>query len=316
MTRWKKTLLIILVAAGGILVLNTPARLDYSPTIDANSNLASLWNEPESLLIPGAEKRLTWHSEEQIRTEWSVVALHGFSATRQETAPLAEQVATRLGANLFETRFAAHGLKENGLVDVTAEEWLDDVAEALTIGKMTGDKVVVVGVSTGATLAMAMLDHPTMESVDAIILLSPNFAPADPKGLLITYPGGPLLLRLISGATRSWEAFNEQQEIYWTTTYPTRTLVQVMRVVDRANRKIATFTAPRSQFIYSPNDQVISVPALRSAYAALQTPEKEVIKVLTTGAPSAHIVAGDIISPHNTAALAEQIADFILRRAP
>ena len=316
MTRRRKALLIIVVAVGGILFLNTPARLDYSPVIDANPDLASLWEEPESLLIPGAEKRLTWHAEEQLRTEWSVVALHGFSATRQETAPLAEIVADKLGANLFETRFTAHGLKKDGLVTVTAEEWLDDVAEALTIGKMTGEKVVVMAVSTGATLALAMLDHPTMESVDAMILLSPNFAPADPKGLLITYPGGPLLLRLIAGETRSWEAFNEQQEIYWTTSYPTRTLIQAIRAVDRANEKIRTVAAPRAQFIYSPNDQVISVPALRSAYAALQSPQKEVIKVLTTGAPTAHIIAGDIISPDNTNVLAGQITDFILRRAP
>lgn len=312
-TRW---LIILAVVVIGVLIATTPARLVYSPVVAADRDLDSLLNEPQSLLIPGAEKQLTWHTEEKIKTEWSVVALHGFSASRQETAPLAEQVANKLGANLFETRFAAHGLKANGLVDVTAEEWLDDVAEALTIGKMTGEKVVVVAVSTGATLAMAMLDHPTMQSVDSIIMLAPNFAPADPKGMLLTKPGGPLLLRLISGKTRSWEAFNEQQEIYWTTSYPTRTLIQVVRAVDRANQKIRTVAAPRAQFIYSPNDKVISVPALRLAYAALQSPEKEVIKVLTTGSPFAHIVAGDIISPDNTAALAGQITDFVLRRAP
>ena len=316
MKTWKKRLLILALIVGGVLVANTPASLDYSPAFAADRDLSSMLDEPASLLVPGTEKKLTWRTNEQLRTEWSVVALHGFSATRQETAPLAELVASKLGANLFETRFTAHGLKENALVDVSAEEWLDDLAEALTIGQAIGEKTLVLAVSNGATVAVAMLDHPSMQSVDTMILLSPNFGLADPKSMWITNPGGPLLLKLMSGTTHSWIPANEQQALYWTTSYPTSAFVEVIRVVNRANHKVRTVTAPRLQLLFSPNDDVVSVPALREAYAALRSPDKEIVEVTETSEESTHVIAGDIMSPENTAPLAAQIVDFTLRQVP
>ena len=315
MKTWARIMLAVVAVAGGAIIATTPPDLAYIPQTNASPDLAALLLEPHDNLIPGTEKRLTWFDGEQA-TEWSVVALHGFSASRQETAPLAASVAIRLGANLFETRFAAHGLERNSLVDVTAEEWLDDVADALTVGRLIGKKVVVIAVSNGAALALSMLDHPTMQAVDSLIMLSPNLGPADPKAMWITRPGGPLLLRLVSGSTRSWDAHNELQERYWTTTYPTRTLVEVIRVVDRARSKVETVTAPRVQVLYSPNDQVLSIPDLLSGYASIQSPQKAIIEIEQTGSPSGHIIAGDIISPDNTVRIADDISAFILRRAP
>jgi esterase/lipase len=315
MKRWSTILLAIGVAGSGAIIANTPAILDYTPPTRNEPDLTTLLLEPQTGLIPGTEKRLTWFAGEQ-STEWSVVALHGFSASRQETAPLAKRVAEDLGANLYETRFSAHGLQNDGLVDVTAEEWLDDIADALTVGRLIGRKIVVIAVSNGATLALSMLDHPTMDAVDSIIMLSPNFGPADPKAMWITSPGGPLLLRLIFGATRSWEAHNDLQERYWTTSYPTQTLVEVIRGVDRALKKIETVTAPRVQVLYSPDDQVLSVPALLSGFASIRSPQKSIIEISETGSPSAHIIAGDIISPDTTDQIAIAITDFVLRRVP
>lgn len=294
------------------IAATTPARLNYSPLpVD---NLETILLEPSDGVIAGAEKRIVWHNGE-MPTEWSVVALHGFSASRQESAPLAELVAQSLGANLFETRFAGHGLTENALVDVTAEQWLDDVADALTAGRLIGSKTVVIAMSHGSALALSMLDHPSMQSVDALILLSPNFGPADPKAMWITGPGGSLLLRLIAGPTRSWEALNERQAKYWTTSYPTKTVIEVIRVVDRAKQKIRDVLAPRLQMFYSPDDKVISVPALEAAYETIRSPQKEINTVLETGSPYAHVIAGDIISPDNTVPIAAQITRFVLHQA-
>lgn len=314
MKRWSKVLLGVGVLLGGTLIATTPANLDYSPPVDASPNLDSLVRDNETGLIPGTEKRIVWNGAQE-PTEWSVVALHGFSASRQESAPLAELVATSLGANLFETRFAGHGLQHNALVEVTAEDWLDDAAQALTVGQLIGKKVVVIAVSNGAALALSMLGHSSMDAVDSLIMISPNFGPADPNAVWITRPGGPLLLRLISGESRSWEAQNELQEKFWSTRYPTRTVVEVMRVVDRVKEKVATATAPRTQVFYSPDDTVISVSALEAAYAILKSPQKEIHAVTETGSSSAHVIVGDIMSPDNTSPMAARITDFVLRRA-
>ena len=315
MKHWRKILLGFVIIVGITLVSNTPARLDYVPESDANSDLTALMDEPLEQLIPGTEKQVVWHADEE-RTEWSVVALHGFSASRQETAPLAKLVADRLGANLFETRFTAHGLKENGLVGVTAEDWLDDVADALTVGELIGEKIIVIAVSNGATLALSMLDHETMQSVDSLIMMSPNFAPADPNAKWITAPGGPLLLRFLTGDTHSWEPLNDLQARFWTTSYPSKTVIEVMRAVNRANEKIETVEAPRVQVFYSPEDSVISTTALLSAYEKIQSRQKAITSIMETGSPSAHILAGDIISPNNTQPMVEQIEAFILRQDP
>ena len=51
---------------------------------------------------PGMEKTIVWaDSEQRQATPYSIVYLHGFSAPRQEIAPLCELVAGAVGANLF-----------------------------------------------------------------------------------------------------------------------------------------------------------------------------------------------------------------------
>jgi alpha-beta hydrolase superfamily lysophospholipase len=103
--------------------------------------------------------------------------VHGFSATRQEIAPVPERVAAALGANLFETRLAGHGRERDGLVDVRAEQWLDDGRELLGVGRALGERLTLIGTSTGATLALALASHPDFRVVDSLVLISPNFGP-------------------------------------------------------------------------------------------------------------------------------------------
>lgn len=87
-----------------------------------------------------------------------------------------------------------------------------------------------------------------------------------------------------------------------------------MRVVNRANKTLRESRAPRVQIVYSPNDIVISLAALQSAYAAIQSPLKEIFEVAETGSPFNHIIVGDIISPNNTIPVAAKITEFILRQ--
>jgi len=57
-------------------------------------------------IVPGAEKTIVWAHPDRRRTPLAVVYLHGYTATRQEVAPLCDQLAAALGANLFYTRLA------------------------------------------------------------------------------------------------------------------------------------------------------------------------------------------------------------------
>lgn len=266
-------------------------------------------------LVPGTEKRITWFGERP-RTTYSILYLHGFSATRQETAPLAETVARSLGANLFETRLTGHGRQSRQLVDVRAEDWLRDAAEALAIAAELGERVVVIGTSTGATLAAAMLQHPAMHPVDTIVMLSPNFAPNDGNAAWLTRPAGPLLARILVGETRSWKPYNEDQARFWSTSYPVDAAVEMMRLVDFANRQLPASISPRLMMFYSKDDTVISPQAALRVFESTVAPQKTLIEIVNPGDPSHHVLAGNVLSRRKTTEIANEIVDFILRPKP
>ena len=262
-------------------------------------------------LVPGTEKRVRWQVP-GLSTEYSVVNLHGFSATRQEIAPTAELVAERLGANLFETRLTGHGHGRLPMHEVRAEHWLADGVEALGVGAAIGRKIVVIGTSTGSTLALALADHELMKRVSALVLISPNMGPADPKAMWLTRPAGPLLARLLAGDTRSWTAHNAEQERYWSTSYPTAATVEVMRLVDRAARLAENPLSQPVLMILSPGDTVISPARARATFDGLDTPHKKLLLIDDSGDPSSHILAGDILSPQTTQRVVDAIVRFVV----
>jgi len=292
--------------------LLTPSRLEQlAPGVVPNQP----GTETTAALIPDTESRIVWANGEA-RTPWSIVTLHGFSATRQETAPLAETVASLLNANLYEARLAGHGLTEQPLAGVRAEDWLQDAADALAAGAAIGDKIVVIGTSTGATLAAAMLDHELAKHIDTLVMISPNFEPRDPGARWLTRPAGPLLARLAVGDTRCWEPHNELQARFWSTCYPTAAAVEMMRLVDRANRLLPASIPQRLLMFYSGDDRVISPTAALEVFDATASPQKAALEITNSGDPSQHVLAGDILSPTTTRSVADAIASFIEHPTP
>ena len=160
-----------------------------------------------------------------------------------------------------------------------------------------------------------MLGHPLMARVDTLAMISPNLMPADPAAAWLTRPAGPLLARLVAGETRSWSAHNALQERYWTTSYPTAAVVEVMRLVDRASARLPATIDQRVIMLVSPRDRVVSAEAARAAYDRIDAPDKRWVEIDTVGDPSSHVLAGDILSPETTRDVAERIVAFIRREA-
>ncbi len=263
-------------------------------------------------LIPQTDKRIRWQTPGE-KTEWAVVYLHGFSATRQEIAPATEMIADRLGANLFETRLTGHGRAGGVMLETTAEDWLADAAEAIAIGHRIGDRVILMGTSTGATIVLAMAQHPLMQQVDSIILMSPNFAPIDPKSRWLTRPAGPLLARVLVGETHSFEARNAEQERYWSTTYPTASIIEVMRVVDRANSVASRHFPQDMLMLISPDDRVVSVQAAIDGFSRITARSKKTIEFTSSTDQMSHVLGGRILSPDSTEELVNVIVDYVMR---
>jgi esterase/lipase len=302
---------------GAVIYATTPGALVNAASIpslpdDLDAFIASSEQQAHEAipLIPDTRKRVIWR-QPGVRTEYAVVYLHGFSATRQETAPLAELVAEALGANLFETRLEGHGRAEMGLHGVVAEDWIGDAAEALAIGARLGDKVVIIGTSTGGTLALAMTGHESADSVSHVVLMSPNIQPRNETALWATRPAGRLIARVFVGPVRSWTPHNEQQARYWTTSYPTDAAIEMMRLVDYVDTRLDMQLDADLLVLLSPDDEVVSPDATKAAFRRINAPRKELHEIVDSIGPSSHILAGDILAPDSTERIAATIVGFI-----
>ncbi|MEM6512011.1 MAG: alpha/beta fold hydrolase [Pseudomonadota bacterium] len=312
--------LLAIAAIAVTLYLLTPARLAVVPATpslpaDLDAWLATTEAASPYPLVPGTEKRIRWQSAPGETTPIAIVYLHGFSASRREITPTMEIVADAIGANLFETRLSGHGRASGALEGTAAEEWLDDAAEALAIGERLGNRTILVGTSTGSTLAMAMVGHELMRNVSDIVLISPNFALNDERAALLTKPAGPLLADLMIGKMRSFEVHNEDHGLYWSSTYPTRAVVEAMRLVDFVEGSLPVSIPSRLLVVYSPDDQVISPTAVRAAVERIDTPDLSVVEVTETDDRFRHVIAGDILSPSTTQSVADSVIDFLRNAA-
>lgn len=304
------TLAVVIYLSTPRALVNAAAIPELPADIDAYLVASEKQVGEQFHLIPNTEKRVVWQ-EPGMRTEFAVVYLHGFSATRQETAPLAEQIADALQANLFETRLTGHGHTEMPLHAARAEDWLEDAAEALAIGERLGDKVVVIGTSTGGSLALAMSDHEAAQAVSDIILLSPNIEPVNGTAKWATRPGGFLIARIVSGETRSWAPHNTLQGRYWSTSYPTNAAIEMMRLVELTQSKLPMNIRPNLLVVLSPDDKVVSPAATKSAFEQITAPRKLLVEVEGSQDPSNHVLAGDILAPESTADIAATVVGFI-----
>ena len=263
-------------------------------------------------LVPGTEKTIVWADSARRQTALSVVYLHGFSATRQETRPLSDTLAARLGANLYYPRLAGHGRPPEAMTDASANDWLNDAAEALAVGRRLGRRVVLVGTSTGGTLAVWLAAQPDLaEALLAVVLISPNFGPKDADAAKLLWPWGKTLARLLAGPYHQWEPKNDRQARYWTTRYHTDVLVAMMSLVDLVdNTDLGAIETPVLT-IYSPNDQVVDPALIEAHHPEIGASYKQLVPLDSVGDPSNHVLAGAILSPDETAPIARIILDFL-----
>ena len=264
-------------------------------------------------ITPGAEKTIRWAGEPGQRTPLALVYLHGFSATRQEVSPLPEDLAAALGANLFSTRLTGHGLPGEALGAARVSDWDHDIREAMAVAERLGDRVVLIGTSTGGSMAvLAALDPTYREALAGIILISPNFAINSGQAWVLDLPFASSWVPAVMGQTRSWEPQNDAHGRFWTTSYPTAALFP-MRVVQRAAQDAdhAAATVPALVF-YAQGDTVVRSDATEAVIARWGAPIEAHV-VTDADDPGQHVIAGDILSPTATPGILRTATDWLRR---
>ncbi len=258
---------------------------------------------------PDVHKRIVWAGAPGAQTPLSVIYIHGFSATSEEIRPVPDLVAQALGANLFYTRLAGHGRTGEAMGEATAGDWVEDMAEAMAIGRRLGGRVLVIATSTGATLAaLAATDPDLSQGMAGVVLVSPNFRLRSAAGMILDAPLARWWGPIVAGDVRSFTPLNDRQAAYWTTVYPTLALFP-MAALMRAARAADYGTARMpALFLYSDADQVIDPAAIAPVRDAWGGGVTSVMRVMGPGDdPASHVIAGDAMSPGQTAQTAEII---------
>ena len=264
-------------------------------------------------LTAGSAKRIVWAGAVGAKTPLAIVYVHGFSATAEEIRPVPDNVARTAGANLFFMRLAGHGQGGAALAQVTAGDWLEDMAEAMAIGRRLGDRVVLVATSTGAPLAaIAATDAGLVDGLAGIVMISPNFGLKSASGVILDMPLARWWGPVVAGATRSFTPENAQHAAHWTHVYPTTALFPMAALV-REGRGLDFSTAMVPLLlIYAEADRVIDparIPAVSQAWAG---PVTTAMLVMGPGDdPYSHVIAGDILSPGQTARATEVIVNWM-----
>ncbi|MFT4974927.1 MAG: esterase/lipase [Myxococcota bacterium] len=259
-------------------------------------------------ITPGTEKTILRVSPD--KTPISLVFLHGFSATRQELSPLCENLSQELGANAYFARLTGHGRSDDEMAEASVGAWMADVAEAMEIGRRIGEKVVVIGSSTGGTLA-AWLASENPPDLAALVYISPNFALRDKRSRMMLWPGRRLLARIVIGTHREWQPKNELVGRYWTHRYPARALFPMIELVNHVQKIDLSQARQPAMVIYSPDDTIVDSAEIVARFAQMGASPKELLAITDANDTENHVLAGDLISPDTTAPITTAILSFL-----
>ncbi len=257
----------------------------------------------------GCEKRIIWNNGKTVQSDFAIVYIHGFSASRMETWPLCDHLAQALNANLFYTRLAGHGQDGAAMAEARVDDWLDDGREAMAIGRLLGRKIILVGTSTGGTLAAWLAARKTMAPmIHSLILLSPNFFPKNPMAALTLWPAGLRMLETVFGNWRCFTVADADHARYWTVKYPFRAIATMMQLVLLSWRINLSHATMPVLMMVNPWDRVISVTSAIARYLKFPSPRKKLVLFRGNRDPGRHVLAGDLLSPGST----QKVLDIIL----
>lgn len=284
-----------------------PAKPVFSstlPTVPASAEALEKYiadNDARHVIKPGNGAEIIWYDSTHQKTEYAVVYLHGFSASKMEGDPIHKRFANAFGCNLYLPRLADHGVDTTEtLLLYTADRSWESAKEALMIGKQLGRKVILVSTSTGGTLALKLAgEYP--DDVFALINLSPNIAINDGAAFLLNNPWGLYIARMVLGGKYRVTDATEEHAKYWNKKYRLEALTELEELMEE------TMTAETFQKVKQPSltlyyykneqeqDPQVKVSAMLTMNTQLGTPanQKAIIPFANAGA---HVIGSSMTS--------------------
>ncbi len=324
MNRKKRWFIIPLFLIIGYLLGPKPPtpiyKKDMPAVPDSSSKLEDYITMQESAhkVKPDNEARIVWFNDSiQNKTEYAIVYLHGFSASQEEGDPIHRNIAKKFGCNLFLSRLADHGIDTvDAMRKLSVDKYWESVKQALAIGKQLGNKVILMGTSTGGSNAL-QLAAAFPNDVHALILLSPNIAINDKNAWLLNNPWGLQIATIVKGSR--YIDSDDQRDIYkkyWYAHYRLESVVALEEMLETAMTKetFSKITQPSLMLYYYKDevhqDSVVKITAMKEMFEQLKTDPsfKRSIAMPNTGD---HVI-GSPIKSNDTEGVERAIEKFMV----
>ena len=284
-------IILFILVLGGIYLMGprviTPELNNNAVEVPSDLNKLKNWiiNKENGLgnVRSGNESYIIFNDSIPKKTEYSVVYLHGFTASGKEGDPVHRNIAKKIGANLYVPRLHGHGLEEKEpMLNYNNEDYWQSAKEALSIAKVLGDKVIFLGTSHGGVLSLSLGTDP---SIAAICLFGPNIEVFDPLAKLISKPWGLLLARIVKGGKYHYmDNMNPEKKKFWTHKIRLESTLHMQKLLDIKMREntFKKIKIPVFMGYYFKNDsmqdKVVSVPAMLKMFDQLGTPKELKVK--------------------------------------
>ncbi|PTR33527.1 esterase/lipase [Luteibacter sp. OK325] len=254
---------------------------------------------------PDNEARIVFHGEvPHGRLPLAVVYLHGFTASQAEGAPAHREIAHAAGAHLYLNRLSDHGSDApEAMAGASPERWRDEARHALDIGLRLGERVLLVGTSMGASLALDLAAS-RPDVVAGVVAWSPGIRVHDPAQLRAAV--------MLQGAVASPGERSTFQRRYWSSMVHTDAYRAIARLfIERMRPEVLQeIVCPAFFGMWDggegDRDTLTSVSAMRHAFGWLGTPASQ--RRMVAYDHAAHVLASPERSPAAGRVLADSLA--------
>lgn len=318
----RKIALIVLLSLTVVYFLGpSPERPIYNteipelPALDKLEDFVNL-KEAQFPTRPGNEAQIVWLDSNKSKTDYSILYLHGFSASHMEGNPIHRQLAKEFGANLYLARLQEHGLiSDNNLENYSPDGVWESAKEALFITEKLGNQIIVISTSTGSPIALKLAaEYP--KTVHSLINLSPNFRIKDPMARILNDPWGLQIASLVIGEKRHVIYENEEAKKYWDTLYSVKSMVALEELIETTttDKILREISCPVLSLYYFKDkdhqDNVIDVSVIPEIHAKMNCPKnKNIHKALST--PGSHVI-GSSIQSKDYKIVEKEIREFMI----
>jgi esterase/lipase len=280
---------ILLLIAIGYLLGPKPAEPVYRTDLPTVTTLEKIeqtlnYHEKRLPLKPGNAAQIIWAGKPATQTEYVVLYLHGFGACQEEGNPVHRDFANTFGCNLLLSRLYDHGLNnKKPLENFTPERLWQSTLEYYAMAKKLGKKVIVMGTSTGGTLALKLAAK--FPDIYAVILYSPNIRINNSFAWILNNPWGLQIARIMHGSEiiNSDEKSNFYKK-YWYDHYNIKAAAQLQELTETTmtNETFESVKQPVLLLYYYKNkkqqDPVVKVSAMLTMFEHLGTPADKKMK--------------------------------------